>query len=124
MEKARVRCWPTFTRHEGANLLGGAAHVQPYNCAGNISADLSRAHAGLPPGARSHVKAMVGALSLSLRLLDYLPGTPMCVRVRALARSLQISIAVMIVHRRWVRRAQPQGSWVVEWEDEPFQVHP
>jgi hypothetical protein len=97
-------------RHQVANLLGGAVHVQPYNRVDNISADLSRAECGLAPGARSHAKAMVGALSLSLRLLDYLPGTPMCACVRACARSLQISIAIMIVHRRWAQRVQPQGS--------------
>lgn len=86
IEKARMRSWASFTRHQVANLLGGAAHVQLYdNRVGNISAGLSRAECGFASERALRVlKAMVGALSL--RLLDYLlPGTPMC--KRACARS-------------------------------------
>jgi hypothetical protein len=80
-----------FTRHEATNLLGGAAHVQPYNRVGKISADLSRAelNAGLPPGARSHAKGHGRSFELELAFTGLFTRDPhVCMRaVRSLALS-------------------------------------
>jgi hypothetical protein len=110
MEKGRMRYWSRSRVTKQRTSLAAQHMCNRITALGIFPRIYRVPHAVLPPGARSHAKAMVGALSLSLRLLDYLPWTPMCVCMRALARSLQISIAIMIVYRRWVQRVQPQGS--------------
>lgn len=50
MEKGRIRYWPRSRVTKQRTSLGGAAHVQPYNRLGSISADLSRAECGFAPG--------------------------------------------------------------------------
>jgi hypothetical protein len=98
--------WNKSGRKRRKNLF-----VEYSHCVGNISVGLSHVKCGFAPGACSHAKAaIVGTLSSSL--LGYLPGTPMCISVYACVRSLalssvQISITIVIVHRRWAQQAQP-----------------
>jgi hypothetical protein len=102
-----MRYWPTFTRHEGANLLAGAAHVQRITAQGIFPRIYRVPNAGLSPGALP-CQGYGRSFELELAFIGLFTRDPhVCTRacVRACTRSLQISIAIMIVHHRWVRRA-------------------
>jgi hypothetical protein len=91
MEKARVRYWPTFTRHEGANLLAGAAHVQRITAQGIFPRIYRVPNAGLPPGAFP-CQGYGRSFELELAFIGLFTRDPhvctrACVRSLALSRS-------------------------------------